>query len=157
MNQPSAARPAPPKRQQFPHFEPIDTRWADNDVYGHINNVAYYAFFDTAVNRMLAEAGLLDIESGEHIALVVHTECRYFAPLAFPQALEAGVAVAQLGSSSVHYDIGVFARGADTAAAAGRFVHVLVDRATRRPQPWPAAWRARLQRLQVPAQNHVGA
>lgn len=140
-------RPAPARRAEFAAFETIETRWADNDVYGHVNNVAYYAFFDTAVNRWLIGQGLLDIEHGDPIGLVVETGCRYHAPAAFPDALEAGLRVGRLGSSSVRYEIALFKPGEDAAIAEGFFVHVYVDRAARRPSPLPEAWRERLKAL----------
>ncbi len=142
-------RPTPSSRSAYAVFEPIETRWADNDVYGHINNVAYYAYFDTAVNRRLAAAGLLDILGGETIGLVVETGCKYFAPAAFPEALEAGLRVAKLGTSSVRYELAIFRAGEDTAIAEGHFIHVYVDRRTRRPAPLPDAWRAVLSGWQV--------
>ena len=131
-------------REAFALFEPVSTRWADNDVYGHVNNVAYYAFFDTAVNRVLIRDCGLDIHEGSVIGLVVETGCRYHAPLAFPQDLEIGVAVERLGTSSVTYALGVFEVGGACSAADGRFVHVYVDRASRRPVPLPEAMRAGL-------------
>ena len=141
--------PSPPDRSAYRAAVPLATRWHDNDVYGHVNNVVYYAFFDTAVNRWLIEAGLLDLETAETIGLVVRTECDYFAPLAFPQRIEALVAVERLGTSSVTYRVGVFAEGEATAAAAGRFTHVYVGRESRRPVPLPSAWRTALQALVV--------
>jgi acyl-CoA thioester hydrolase len=105
----------------------------DNDVYGHVNNVVYYSFFDTAVNRYLIERGALDLAAGEVIGLVVETHCNYFSPLSFPQPVQAGVRVAHAGRSSVRYEIALFAQGQERAAAAGHFVHVYVDRLTRRP------------------------
>jgi acyl-CoA thioester hydrolase len=119
----------------------------DNDVYGHVNNVVYYSFFDTAVNRYLIEAGALDIHRSPVIGLVVETRCNYFAPLEFPQTVEAGLRVAHLGSSSVRYEVGLFAAGEPMSAAAGHFVHVYVDRATRKPTALPEALRAALQPL----------
>jgi acyl-CoA thioester hydrolase len=133
-----AVRPAPPGRDAYRHFSGITTRWMDNDAYGHVNNVVYYSWFDTIVNRYLIEAGALDIERSPVIGLVVETHCNYFVPLAFPQPVEAGLRVAHLGGSSVRYEIGLFARGEPLAAACGHFVHVYVDRATRRPVPLPA-------------------
>jgi len=130
-------RPAPPGRATYRHFSGITTRWMDNDAYGHVNNVVYYSWFDTVVNRYLIEAGALDIERSPVIGLVVETHCNYFAPLAFPQPVEAGLRVAHLGGSSVRYEIGLFAPGQALAAACGHFVHVYVDRATRRPAPLP--------------------
>jgi acyl-CoA thioester hydrolase len=138
-------------REHYRHFSRIATRWMDNDVYGHVNNVVYYSFFDTAVNRYLIEAGALDIHQGGSIGLVVETQCNYFEPLEFPQMVEAGLRVAHLGRSSVRYEVGLFAEGAPLSAAAGHFVHVYVDRATRRPIPLPSALLAALQPLQSPA------
>lgn len=143
------ARSDPARRGAYPVFQPIETRWADNDVYGHVNNVVYYAFFDTAVNRWLVEQGLLDIGTGDPIGLVVETGCRYHAPAAFPDRLEAGIRVARLGTSSVRYEIALFRTGEDAAIAEGFFVHVYVDRATRRPKPLPKDWRKALTALQA--------
>ncbi len=134
-------------RAAYKAWRTIPTRWADNDSYGHVNNVVFYAWFDTAVNAWLVEAGLLDIERGHSIGLVVATRCDYFAPLAFPQVAEAGIAVDRLGSSSVTYRIGIFAEGSDSAAAQGEFTHVYVDRVTRKPVPLPADWRTKLEPL----------
>jgi acyl-CoA thioester hydrolase len=114
----------------------------DNDVYGHVNNVVYYSWFDTAVNAWLVEAGLLDMQAGDRIGLVVETGCRYDQAVAFPQTVEAGVAVSRIGTSSVRYDIGLYIQGASSPAAEGYFVHVYVDRANRRPQPLDEQWRA---------------
>lgn len=140
-------REAPPSRDAFRAFERIDTRWADDDVYGHVNNVAYYAFFDTAVNRRLIERGVLDPKGGETIGLVIESRCRYFAPLSFPDRVDAGLRVEKLGNSSVTYAIGLFRAGEAAAAAEGRFVHVYVDRLTRRPVSISAATRAVLEEL----------
>ncbi len=149
MNAPTApARPQADRRQDYRLFRPISTRWMDNDVYGHVNNVVYYSWFDTAVNATLIERGVLDIHAGTTFGLVVETQCHYFAPLAFPQTVEAGVRVAKLGGSSVRYEIGLFAQGEDLCAARGHFVHVYVDRQTRRPVPLPADLRAFLETLQ---------
>jgi acyl-CoA thioester hydrolase len=133
MSSAPASRPQPESRSTFKVFRRIDTRWMDNDVYGHVNNVVYYSWFDTAVNAHLIEQGALDIHHGETIGLVIETQCNYFAPLAFPQTIEAGIRVAKLGSSSVRYEIGLFARGEDLCAARGHFVHVYVDKENRRP------------------------
>ncbi|MDE1466881.1 acyl-CoA thioesterase [Aurantiacibacter sp. D1-12] len=140
-------RPDPKPRSAYKAFRKIPTRWADNDVYGHVNNVTYYAWFDTAVNAELVERGVLDVEQGAIIGLVVETQCRYFAPLSFPQTVEAGVRVAKLGTSSVRYEVGIFAQGSDEPAAEGHFVHVYVDRETRRPVPLPEDWRTVLDGL----------
>ena len=145
----SAPRPAPDARDRYAHFSSISTRWMDNDVYGHVNNVQYYSFFDTVVNRHLIGAGALDIHAGAVIGLVVETHCNYFAPLAFPQDVDAGLRVGQLGRSSVRYEIGLFAPGQAQAAATGHFVHVYVDRASRRPVPLPAPLLAALTPLCV--------
>jgi acyl-CoA thioester hydrolase len=140
VNEPSRRGPEP--RAAYAALRAITTRWSDNDVYGHVNNVVYYSFFDTAVNGLLMDAGVLDIHHGEVIGLVVETQCNYFAPIAFPQAVTAGVRVAQLGRSSVRYEIGLYAGDAPDSAAAGHFVHVYVDRATRRPVPLPEPLKA---------------
>ncbi|NDY92196.1 acyl-CoA thioesterase [Ideonella livida] len=142
-----APRPHPQHRDTYRAFRPIATRWMDNDVYGHVNNVVYYSYFDTAVNGYLIDAGVLDIQAGATIGLVIETQCNYFAPLAFPQSIEAGLRVAHLGSSSVRYEIGLFAHGESTTAAAGHFVHVYVDRQSRRPVPLPQALKTALQPL----------
>lgn len=134
-----SARPSPELRSGYRVFRAITTRWMDNDLYGHVNNVVYYSWFDTAVNALLIERGALDIHHGTTVGFVVETQCNYFAPLAFPQTVEAGIRVAHTGGSSVRYEVGLFAQGARTAAAQGHFVHVYVDRATRRPVPLPAA------------------
>ncbi|QRF59688.1 MULTISPECIES: thioesterase family protein [Variovorax] len=134
-----SAKPVPQPRASYPVFRSIPTRWMDNDMYGHVNNVVYYSWFDTAVNALLIERGALDIHQGSTIGFVVETQCNYFAPLAFPQTVEAGIRVAQAGRSSVRYEVGLFAQGADTAAAQGHFVHVYVDRTTQRPVPLPEA------------------
>lgn len=128
-----SARPQPDNRQAYARFVSLTTRWMDNDVYGHLNNVVYYSLFDTAVNRLLIEAGALDPHAGEVIGLVVETHCNFFESLAFPQQIEAGVRVAHQGRSSVRYEIGLFAAGSALCAARGHFVHVYVDRETRRP------------------------
>ena len=135
-------------------WRPIATRWMDNDVYGHVNNVVYYSWFDTAVNAYLIEQGALDIHAGQTIGLVIETQCNYFASLAFPQQVEAGIRVAHLGSSSVRYEVGLFARGEAQSAAAGHFVHVYVDRQTRRPAPLPAALRVALEPLLRQGDGH---
>ena len=140
-------RPQARPRSHYPVFRTIGTRWMDNDVYGHVNNVVYYSWFDTAVNGWLIEQGALDIHAGEVIGLVIETQCNYFAPLAFPQTVHAGLRVAHLGSSSVRYEVGLFAEDGEMAAACGHFVHVYVDRATRRPVPLPAALKTVLETI----------
>lgn len=149
MNAPAApsTRPQAKPRDHYRVFRSIGTRWMDNDIYGHVNNVVYYSWFDTAVNALLIERGALDIHQGSTIGFVVETQCNYFAPLAFPQTIEAGVRVAHVGSSSVRYEVGLFAKEAPTAAAQGHFVHVYVDRATQRPVALPPALLAVLDTL----------
>src|SRR4051812_18163247 len=134
-------------RADFRLFRPIATRWMDNDVYGHVNNVVYYSYFDTAVNGYLVEEGLLDIVAGPVVGYVVETGCTFYEPIAFPDALEAGITVMALGRSSVTYRIGIFKAGAERPAAQGRFVHVYVDRATERPVDIPAPTRRALETL----------
>ena len=136
-------------RAAYPHFLAITTRWMDNDAYRHVNNVVYYSFFDTVVNRYLIEAGVLDIERSPVIGLVVETHCRYFAPVAFPDTVHAGLRVARLGNSSVRYEIGLFRNDDPHTAACGDFVHVYVDRETQRPVALPPALREALQALQL--------
>ena len=136
-------------RADYRHLAPIQTRWADNDVYGHVNNVVYYSYFDTVVNAYLVEAGVLDIHGGEVVGLVVETGCRYFAPIAFPEALEGGLRVAHIGTSSVRYELAIFAAGVDEAVAEGRFTHVYVNRQTRRPTPLPDGLRAALEAVRA--------
>ncbi|HEX6136258.1 MAG TPA: thioesterase family protein [Casimicrobiaceae bacterium] len=135
---------APDHRSGYPAFLAIATRWMDNDAYGHVNNVTYYSYFDTVVNEHLIRAGGLDIRDGPAIGIVVETACRFHQALSFPETIDAGLRVARIGRSSVHYEIGLFRRGEDDAAATGRFVHVWVDRAHRRPVPVPDAIRAAL-------------
>ncbi|MYN13919.1 acyl-CoA thioesterase [Pusillimonas sp. TS35] len=139
----------PPKRTAFKFFLSLGTRWMDNDVYGHVNNVTYYSYFDTVVNRYLVDNGLLDIARSQVIGLVVETGCRYFSSVAFPDTLDIGLKVAHLGNSSVRYEIGVFKQGEEAAAACGHFVHVYVDRETRKPTPLPAALRETLGRIML--------
>ena len=147
MTPSSTTRPPPLPRAHFPHFQPVTTRWMDNDVYGHLNNVVHYSLFDTAVNRMLIEAGVLDIHGGGVIGLVVHTQCHYFDSIRFPQAVQVGLRVAQVGRSSVRYHLALFADDAPLAAAMGEFTHVYVDRDTRRPVDLPQALRRALEPL----------
>lgn len=135
------------RRADYRHFQPIITRWHDNDIYGHVNNVVYYSYFDSAVNAYLIEHGGLDIHGGEVVGFVVSSGCDYFASVAFPEALEVGLRVGKLGNSSVQYELAIFKAGDDQACAAGRFVHVFVDRASNRPTPIPAGLRQALERL----------
>ncbi len=143
-------RPPRLTRAAFRVFRPIATRWMDNDAYGHVNNVHYYAYFDSAVNGWLIERGLLDIAASPVVGLVAETGCTYFESVAFPDPLEAGLAVARLGRSSVRYRVAIFRAGAEAAVAQGHFVHVYVERATQRPVDVPEAVRAALNELVVP-------
>ena len=142
-------RPEPGRRGDYRAFHEIATRWLDNDVYGHMNNVVHYALFDTAVNAWLIGRGVLDIQNGDQVGLVVETGCRYFAEMAFPDTVHAGLRVAKLGSSSVRYEIGLFRNDEDAASAEGFFVHVYVDAVTRRPKPLNDALRAALETIAV--------
>jgi acyl-CoA thioester hydrolase len=141
------SRPVPTTRADYPHFLSINTRWSDNDLYGHVNNVVYYSFFDTVVNEYLIRHGALDLEAGRTIGLVVETHCSYFASLAFPERIDAGLRVTRLGTTSVRYEVGIFSAGSQQPAAQGHFVHVYVDRDTRRPAPLPEALVAALKPL----------
>jgi acyl-CoA thioester hydrolase len=143
----TAIKPQSLPRTAYPVFRTITTRWMDNDAYGHVNNVVYYSWFDTAVNAHLIEQGVLDIHNGASIGLVVETQCNYFAPLAFPQTIEAGIRVAHQGTSSVRYEVGLFAQGEPLTAARGHFVHVYVDRITRRPMPLAPEFQSVLDQL----------
>jgi acyl-CoA thioester hydrolase len=138
----------PATRDRFRHYLPIPTRWMDNDVYGHVNNVVYYSYFDTVINRYLIDAGGLDIARDAAIGVCVESHCRYASALAFPVEVDAGLRVEHLGRSSVRYGVGLFARGEPTAAAEGWFVHVFVDRETRKATPMPEGLRAALGRLE---------
>ncbi|GLU32611.1 thioesterase family protein [Trinickia caryophylli] len=142
-------KPAAHARSAYRHFLAIGTRWMDNDVYGHVNNVVYYSYFDTVVNEYLIRSGVLDVEGGSTIGLVVETQCNYFAPLVFPDRVDAGLRVARIGTSSVRYEVGLFKEDSDTPAAQGHFVHVYVDRASRRPVPLGEPLRAALAPLLV--------
>ena len=139
-----------PNRGAFRVFRPITTRRSDNDIYGHINNVEYYAFFDTVVNAHLIERGVLDIHGSATVGLVVETKCNFFAPLAFPDLLEGGLRVDRIGTSSVQYGVAIFREGAEIAAAAGHFVHVYVDHGSRQPVPLPDDLRTELEALAPP-------
>ena len=146
-------RDAPKTRQDFRHFYPITTRWMDNDAYGHVNNVVYYLWFDTVVNQFLIANGTLDIHAGDTIGLVVESYCNYFSPVAFPEPVTVGLCVARLGDSSVRYEVGIFRGDAEIASAQGHFVHVFVDRTTRKAISIPAATRAVLQTIQINPTN----
>ena len=136
-------------RGDYRHFQPITTRWHDNDLYGHVNNVTYYGFFDTAVNTYLIERGGLDIHDGEVVGFVVSSACDYFASIAFPERIEVGLRVGKLGNSSVQYELAVFKAGEEQACAAGRFVHVFVDRQSNRPVAIPPRLREALAALSL--------
>ena len=140
-------RPVPTTRAQYRAFSTLTTRWIDNDIYGHMNNAVHYQLFDTAVNGHLLEQGALDLRGGAGVFLVVATGCHYFSELAFPDLVTAGIKLRKLGTSSVTYEVGLFPGEAQSAAAQGHFVHVYVDRETRRPMPMTAALRAILERL----------
>lgn len=145
-----ADRPNPSIRSDFMAFQQHSTRWWDNDAYRHINNAVYYSFFDSAVNQILIQSGVLNIESSPVIGLVVETSCRYYAPIAFPDVIHTGVRVSKIGSSSVQYAIGLFRNDSDQASADGLFVHVYVDRITNKPQPIPHDTRQLLETLTAP-------
>lgn len=144
-------KPTVKTRSDFRYFIDLGTRWSDNDIYGHVNNVMYYSYFDTTANRYLIDEGGLDIHAGNIIGLVVDSGCSYFAPVAFPDQLEGGLAISKLGNSSVRYEIGIFKKGEHTAVAQGHFVHVFVDRAQRQSTPIPEQMREALARLLITA------
>lgn len=136
------------KRSDYRHFHPITTRWMDNDAYGHVNNVVYYSWFDTVVNQFLIANGALDIEHSPVIGLVIETQCNYFASVAFPERVSAGLRVARIGTSSVRYEVGIFREDEEQASAQGHFIHVYVDRASRKPAPLPENLRKLLQTIE---------
>jgi len=144
------ARQEIPQRDAYGYFVPITTRWQDNDIYGHVNNVVYYAYFDTAANHLLIREGGLDIQSAGVIGVVAESQCSYFAGVAYPDELEAGVRIAQLGNRSVRYEIAIFRRGEQDARAAGHFVHVFVERESMRPVAIPEGLRVALAKYRVP-------
>jgi acyl-CoA thioester hydrolase len=141
------------RRGDYPYFVPIQTRWADNDLYGHVNNVTYYAYFDTVVNNYLMEEGGFDPFSDLVIGVAAETRCRFKAAIAHPEKIQAGLRVGALGTSSVRYEIGIFKEGAEEAAAFGHFVHVFVERGTNKPVPVPDKIRSALARIQVDGQT----
>ncbi len=143
----------PETRARYAHLTTIDTRWMDNDAYGHVNNVVYYSYFDTTVNRWLIERGLLDVLGSPAIGLVVETGCRFLKSLTFPDRVTAGLRVAHIGRSSVRYEIGLFRNDEDDAAAAGHFVHVYVDRELRTPVAIPERTKQELERLMLNAET----
>lgn len=146
-----STRPAPDTRGQYAVFHTLQTRWMDNDVYGHVNNVVYYSYFDTAVNQYLIAEGALDLARSEVIGLVVKTQCKYFSSVAFPDVVHVGVRVAHVGNSSVRYELAIFRNDESDASAQGHFVHVYVDRASNRPTPLPAMLRGAVEKLRVNA------
>jgi acyl-CoA thioester hydrolase len=137
------------QRSDYQHFHPITTRWMDNDAYGHVNNVVYYSWFDTVVNQFLIANGALDIEHSPVIGLVIETQCNYFASVAFPDVVTAGLRVTKLGNSSVRYEVAIFRGDEDRASAQGHFVHVYVDRLTRKPSAIPDRMRTLLQTIEI--------
>lgn len=143
----SVERPAIGCRSDYRHFMPLQTRWMDNDLYGHVNNVVYYSYFDTLLNRYLIDHGKLDIHQGSVIGIAVETLCRFHKSFAYPDIIDGGLRVGKLGRSSVRYEIGLFAPGEDEARAEGHFVHVFVDRRSQRPTPIPELIRQALERL----------
>lgn len=145
-----SARPQPPARGDYLHHGPLETRWMDNDIYGHLNNVVYYSLFDTVINRYLIGAGGLDIHGGGVIGFAVQSSCTFAGSVAYPDVLEGGLRVAKLGSSSVRYEVAIFLAGDPQARAYGDFTHVFVDRVTQRPTPIPEPLRAALAKIARP-------
>jgi acyl-CoA thioester hydrolase len=140
-------RAAPTSRSEYPHLLAIPTRWMDNDIFGHVNNVVYYSYFDTVINRYLIEEGGLDQQAGAVVGMAVETGCRFHRSLAFPDVVQVGLRIGHLGRSSVRYEIGIFRNDEPSACADGHFVHVFVERVTQRPVPIPAPIRGALERL----------
>ncbi len=136
-------------RSAFAHFHSISTRWKDNDIFGHVNNVVYYSYFDTAVNEFLIRQGVLDIQNSSIVGLVVETQCRYLSSMAFPDTVHVGLRLAHLGTSSIKYEVGIFRNDEEQASAQGYFVHVYVDRATNKPVPMPQSLIDAVQLLKV--------
>jgi acyl-CoA thioester hydrolase len=149
------ARPDPQRLDDYPHSRVLTTRWMDSDPYGHMNNVVHYMLFDTVINAWLIERGVLDIQKSQVIGVVAETGCHYFAPLTYPEPVTAALRVAHVGRSSVRYEVGLFSEASPTAAAQGHFVHVYVDRETRRPVELPTALRKALEPLQVSSAKEV--
>ena len=145
----SDERQAIGRRAAYKHFMALQTRWMDNDLYGHVNNVVYYSYFDTLLNRYLIDAGRLDIHHGQTIGIAVETLCRFHKSFAYPETIDGGLRIGRLGTSSVRYEVGLFAEGEDEARAEGHFVHVFVDRATQRPKPIPPEIRAALAKILI--------
>jgi acyl-CoA thioester hydrolase len=147
LNEKTVEREQPEVRERYPYFLSVPTRWMDNDVYGHVNNVIYYSYFDTLVNEYLIHSGVLDIEKSPVIGLVAETRCRFFESLTFPDTVHAGLRVARLGRSSVRYEIGLFRNDGETAAAQGYFVHVYVERESRKATALPPEMRTALEEI----------
>lgn len=143
------SRPQPPSRADYRFFSRLDTRWMDNDIYGHVNNVVYYSYFDTVIAHYLMREGGLDPWNGGIVGLAIETGCRFHRSIAFPDTVHAGLRVGHLGRSSVRYEIGIFRNDEDGACADGHFVHVFVERATQRPVAIPDGLRAALQRILI--------
>ena len=143
------SRPQPSLRSEYRYFAPITTRWNDNDIYGHVNNVAYYAYFDTVANVYLIEQAQLDIHQADVVGFVVNSGCNYFAPIAFPEKINAGLRVNRLGASSVEYGIAIFKEGEEFAAAEGHFVHVFVERKSNKSVPIPESIRQALEKIRI--------
>lgn len=143
------SKPPPGVRADYRRFHPITTRWTDNDALGHVNNAVYYSYFDTAITHFLVQNGILTWRGSDHLLMVAESGCRYHSEIAFPDRVTAGVRVARLGTSSIRYEVAVFRDDADLAAAEGRFVHVCVLAATRRPAPMPDHWRRALQTIEM--------
>ena len=143
------SRPQPSLRSEYRYFAPITTRWNDNDIYGHVNNVAYYAYFDTVANVYLIEQAQLDIHQADVVGFVVNSGCNYFAPIAFPEKINAGLRVNRLGASSVEYGIAIFKEGEELAAAEGHFVHVFVERKSNKSVPIPESIRQALEKIRI--------
>lgn len=141
------SKPQRPSRSDYHYFVPITTRWKDNDIYGHVNNVTYYAYFDTVANQYLIEQGGLNIHEDPIVGFVVNSGCNYYAPIAFPDRLEGGLRVNRLGNSSVEYGIAIFKSGEEQAVADGHFVHVFVEKASNQSVAIPAAIRAALEKI----------
>ena len=149
-------RETPRGRNAYKVWRSIGTRWADNDAYGHVNNIVYYGWFDTAVNAWLIDRGLLDVAGGGIVGLVVATNCSYFHSLSYPEEVSVGLVAEHIGRSSVRYGLGVFRNGSDAPAAQGGFTHVYVDRSSRRPTPLPEEWRIALKEISAPGGDHSG-
>lgn len=150
-----STQPEAERRVNYPHFLTIPTRWRDVDMYSHVNNVVFYAYFDTVIGQYLMEQGGLDYEQGKVVGFAAETHCQFLKPLKFPQIIDAGLRVGKLGNSSARYEIGIFIQGDDEPCAVGYFVHVFVDRETNRSTPVPAKIRSALEKLVTGDGNHT--